>query len=446
MARLAESSSRPIAPGPRPVDRTTHVFLLCHGLRWLPTGFVVPVMALVPTERGLGLPTVGLMFAAYGVTTAVLELPTGGLADVIGRRPVLLIATIAESGLLLALAFGSTAWQFVAGAMLGGIGRALMSGPLQSWYVDTVRTLDPEASLRPGLSAAGLVEGLALATGALLSALLPTIGAGLPVDGVLSQLTLPIYGGLLAEMASFVAVLTLLHEPMRRQRRGLRSELRNVPTVVSDGLRLAANTRDLRLLFAAFVVTAVAQFSVEVLWQPRFSALLGDTSQATQTFGYVVVAMSLAAACGAWLTNRLPGARRATVIAGGAAALSAAVLGGLAAAGTFAVAVIAFAGFYMLCSTRIVAENELLHEHVPASTRATMVSAQSLSQQTGGVIASLGLTRVAATAGIPFAWGIGAALLVPAAALLLLVHHPDPHRDQEAYRSMTIDRGTSAAT
>jgi MFS family permease len=445
MARFADSSRPPIGPGLRPVDRTTHVFLLCHGLRWLPTGFVVPIMALVPTERGSGLPTVGLMFAAYGVTTAVLELPTGGLADVVGCRPVLLIATVAQSGLLGALAFGTAAWHFVAGAMLGGIGRALMSGPLESWYVDTVRALDPEASLRPGLSAAGLVEGLALAAGALLSAFLPTIGAGLPVDGVISQLTLPIYGGLLAQVASFVAVLTLLHEPQRRQRRGLRSELRNIPTVVSDGLHLALNTRDLRLLFAAFVVTAVAQFSVEVLWQPHFSALLGDTSRATQTFGYVVVAMSLAAASGAWLTNRLPGARRPTAIAGGAAALSAVVLGGLAVAGTFAAAVIAFAGFYMLCATRIVAENELLHEHVPAHSRATMVSAQSLSQQAGGVITSLGLTRVAATAGIPAAWGIGAALLLPATALLLLVHHPDPH-PEEAQASATIDRGAPSPT
>jgi hypothetical protein len=50
-----------------------------------------------------------------------------------------------------------------------------------------------------------------------------------------------------------------------------------------------------------------------------------------------------------------------------------------------------------------------------------MVSVQSLSQQSGGLIASLGLTRVAAAAGIPAAWGVGAVLLVLAAALLLLV-------------------------
>ena len=52
--------------GVGPPDNT-RVFLLCHGLRWLPVGFVLPIMALVPIERGLDLPGIGLMFAgAYG--------------------------------------------------------------------------------------------------------------------------------------------------------------------------------------------------------------------------------------------------------------------------------------------------------------------------------------------------------------------------------------------
>lgn len=112
-----------------------------------------------------------------------------------------------------ALAFGTTASHFLAGAALGGVGRALLSGPLESWYVDTVRTVDPTVALRPGLARAGFAEGIALALGALLSAVLPTVGAGLPLDGPVSQLTLPAYGGMAAEVASFVAVLVFVREP-----------------------------------------------------------------------------------------------------------------------------------------------------------------------------------------------------------------------------------------
>lgn len=400
--------------------RITRAFLVCHALRWLPVGFVLPILVLVPTERGIALPTVGLMFATYGLTTALLELPTGGLADAIGRKPVLLVATVADSGLLLALAFGTTASHFLAGAALGGVGRALLSGPLESWYVDTVRTVDPTVALRPGLARAGFAEGVALALGALLSAVLPTVGAGLPLDGPVSQLTLPAYGGMAAEVASFVAVLVFVREPRRPARSDWRATARAVPELVANGLSTAGGTRDLRRLFGAFLLTAIAYVGVEVLWQPRFADLLGSASRATQTFGYVVVAMSLGAAVGAWLADRLPGAsaRHAARVAAVATVLAAAVLVGLSAAPTFATAAAAFVGVYFANALGSVAAAEVLHERVQADRRATMVSVQSLTQQAGNVIASVGLTRVADAAGIPAAWVVGAVVLVAAAALL----------------------------
>jgi MFS family permease len=414
------TTTEPAAPD---AGRITRAFLVCHALRWLPIGFVIPILVLVPTERGLALPAVGLMFAAYGLTTALLELPTGGLADTLGRRPVLLVATVADTGLLLALGFGTTAWHFLAGAVLGGLGRALLTGPLESWYVDSVRAADPGIALRPGLSAAGFAEGTALAAGALLSALLPTIGTGLPLDGPVSQLTLPVYGGLVAEVLSFSAVLLLVHEPRPRVPGRWRAGARAVPAVVVEGLRAAAGARDLRRLFGAFLLTAVAYVGVEVLWQPRFADLLGGASRATRTFGYVVVAMSLGAAAGAWLADRLPGAVASygSRMAAASTALSAAVLVGLAAASTFAAAAAAFVGVYTLGALRSVAEAEMLHERVPADRRATMVSVRSLTEQVGNVVASIGLTRVAAASGIPTAWLIGAGVLVAASVLLLLI-------------------------
>lgn len=413
----------PATEAARVTRRITRAFLVCHALRWLPIGFVIPILVLVPIQRGLALPTVGLMFAAYGVTTALLELPTGGLADTLGRRPVLLVATVADTGLLLALGFGTTTWHFLVGAVLGGLGRALLTGPLASWYVDTVRAVDPGIALRPGLSTAGFAEGIALAVGALLSAVLPTIGADLPLDGPVSQLTLPVYGGLVAEVSSFSAVLVLVHESRSPVSGRWRTVARGVPAVVAQGLRAAAGARDMRRLFGAFVLSAIAYVAVEVLWQPRFADLLGGASRATRTFGYVVVAMSLGAAAGAWLADRLPGAlaRRPGRMAAAATALSAAVLVGLAAASTFAMATAAFVGVYALGALRSVAEAEVLHERVPAERRATMVSVQSLTQQVGNVIASVTLTRVATASGIPTAWLVGAGVLVIASVLLAQV-------------------------
>lgn len=52
-------------------------FALVSALTWLPTAFGVATMVLLMQVRGLSLTGVGLAFAMYGITVAVLELPAG---------------------------------------------------------------------------------------------------------------------------------------------------------------------------------------------------------------------------------------------------------------------------------------------------------------------------------------------------------------------------------
>ena len=56
---------------------------------------------------------------------------------------------------------------FMASVAALGTGRALISGALEAWYVDSLRALDPAAPLAPGLSRGTAAEALALGFGAL---------------------------------------------------------------------------------------------------------------------------------------------------------------------------------------------------------------------------------------------------------------------------------------
>ena len=78
-----------------------------------------------------------------------LELPTGGLADSLGRRAVLLLASvvgIVAMGLYLA---ADSLALFAAVFALQGVFRALDSGPLEAWYVDAALAADPPRRHRP---------------------------------------------------------------------------------------------------------------------------------------------------------------------------------------------------------------------------------------------------------------------------------------------------------
>lgn len=71
-------------------DRLTRQFILLRALRWLPLGLVLPFLTITPVARGLSLGQVGAAFAVHGAVALVLEIPSGVLADSLGRRRVLL--------------------------------------------------------------------------------------------------------------------------------------------------------------------------------------------------------------------------------------------------------------------------------------------------------------------------------------------------------------------
>ena len=99
------------------------------------------------------------MATAQGLVVLALELPTGGLADALGRKPVLATAwTVNLAALGLFALADSFALFFLAWALLG-VFRALDSGPLESGYVDATLAVDPDAKYEPGLGLAGTVLG-----------------------------------------------------------------------------------------------------------------------------------------------------------------------------------------------------------------------------------------------------------------------------------------------
>lgn len=128
-------------------------YLAVLALRWLPTGLLIPVTTLLMLERGLGLAEVGLVVAGQGIVVLFLELPTGGVADTLGRRPVLILASVLALLATGLMAVASSASAFLVVWLVWGASRALDSGPLDAWFVDATLAADPQARLEPGLGA-----------------------------------------------------------------------------------------------------------------------------------------------------------------------------------------------------------------------------------------------------------------------------------------------------
>jgi MFS family permease len=398
-------------------------YLALTALRWSATGLILPVQVLLYAARGIDLPTVGLLFALYSGLVVLLELPTGGLADQLGRRRTMLLACVFLVAAPLTAAFAQVWWQFAAVSVASALGRALGSGPVESWYVDTVRAADPGASLRTGISWGWTVECLGLGLAAIAGGALPRFFAGLSNDGLLAPFSVPALAAAAVGAVSLVAHAVLMKEPRRSGGRGARAAARRVPAQIAQGVRLAGRDPVIRLLVVRSAAVGLCINTLETLAPLQFAELLGGQERAATAYGLLVAGAFLGTAAGSAAAPALCriGSPHPLTVAAVATGLGAVAVGlpGLAAAGAggFAVAAVGYLGVYLLSGPGGPLAAEALHNRVSERERATLVSVGSLALQLGGFVGSLAVTRLAASAGYEYGW-LAAVLALVVAALV----------------------------
>ena len=360
-------------------ERAYRVFLLLNFTRWFPVGFVVGIFILLQTNRGLSIAQAMTAAAVSGFVCFALELPTSGFADAFGRRAVYVAAAGINVVTGLAYLFAQSFWQFVGAAALMGAFRALDSGPLEAWFVDTVHESAPGADVDQELSRQGTVLGVGMAVGALLSGALiwwhpikafPAIDLAVAVFAALNVIHL-------------IATLSLLKEAPRpdssgdRERRTLAS-VKEAPAVITGGLLLLARNRVLLGLIGAEICWSVGMVAFESLLPLRLEEMLGSAQAAGALMGPVAAVGWGIFALGTWLAGRLSkrwGVARAAMLGRGLNALGVVVMGLTL---TPAQLVAAYLFTYTMHGLNGPPHSALLHREASAQNRSTVLSINSM--------------------------------------------------------------------
>lgn len=346
-----------ISMSPLTAQQATRRYVALTALRWLPVGLTIPVSILLAGAQGLTLGQIGLVVLVYSGTVMLLELPTGGLSDAVGRRPELVAAGLLDVGYCVACATADIVTGFAAAQVLHGAGRALGSCPLQACHVDSVHLTDPHADVMPGLSQAAIADCLALSTGAVAGGLLP----GLLDGSAASVLVLPFVAAGALGLVSVVAVL-LLVTPTGPPRTGsalasVHRGLAAVPTTVREALTLAAGDAAVRRVLLLSASAGVLLTALE---------LLGDSTRTAVTV--LTLASGLAVAA-------------------------------VAPAVTVVAAACAYAGFYVVNAASWPVLHAVLHDRVGAAHRSSLLSASSLALMLGGALATLAMPALVSLGG-----------------------------------------------
>ncbi|HET9202036.1 MAG TPA: MFS transporter [Acidimicrobiia bacterium] len=414
------------------VEQVRRRYLALVALRWLPTGLLIPVFMLLPLERGLSLSEIGLAAAAQGLVVLLLELPTGGLADSLGRKRVLIASSLVGMSSVSIYLLADTFGAFFAAFTLQGVFRALDSGPLEAWFVDATHAADPDASIHRGLSGAGVVLGIAIAAGALLSGLLV---AWEPLAGV-EPLAFPVMVSLGLQVTSLIGLLLLMSDV--RQERGWNAAVnaaRETPAAIGGGLRLLRDNRVLLALVAVELFWGFGMATFESFTPLRLAEVLSDTDRAAVITGPAASAAWLVSAAGAatvpWLGRRIglaPAAGMLRILQG------LAVVGiGMATGVPGVIAAYLFA--YLFHGASNPAHLTLLHRQVDGSLRATVSSLNSMAGLSAGALGLVVLTALADATSLSAAMYVGAVILAAAAPLYVPAWKQSPQREPATARA-----------
>jgi MFS family permease len=419
-------------PGDARLAQVVRRFVVLSALRWLPTGLLLPVTVVLMQSRGLSLADIGLVVSVQGAAVIVLELPTGGLADAVGRRPVLLLASALDVGSLALLLGAHSLGAFVVAGAVQGVFRALESGPLEAWYVDTSLALDPGAPIERGLARGASAIGLAISVGALGAAGL----TALPAVGGADPLAVPVVAALLLRLVDIVALAVLIHDDRSLPDVGAVSlGIAAAPTVVKSTVRLVSRNRALLALVAVELLWGAGLVAVELFSGPRMVELFGDPERGVAVFGLGGAAAWSISALGSAATGRL------TAWVGGGPARVGAVLRVAQGAAVMLMAlgggplglVTGYLCFYLVHGPANVVHYAMVHRLVDADHRSTVISANSLATRLGGTAGGIGLGPLAGGAGIPAALAVAAAVLAAGAPLYRVAgRRPPPPRARRA--------------
>jgi MFS family permease len=412
--------------GPLTAEQIRRRYLTLVAFRWFPTGLIIPVTMLLPLERGLSLSEIGLAAAGQGLIVLFLELPTGGLADSLGRKRVLITSILVGMASVTIFLLADTFAVFFAAFALQGVFRALDSGPLEAWYVDATQAADPDSEIQRGLSGAGVVIGVAIASAALLSGALV---AWHPIE-TMEALAFPIVVSLGVQVAGLIVLVLLMTEA--REERGWSEAMnaaRKTPAAISGGLRLLRDNRVLLAIVSVELLWGFGMATFEGFTPIKLAEVVGDVDRAAAITGPAASAAWMVSALGAaavpWLGRRMglaPAAAMLRVLQG------LAVVGLGLAAGVPGV-IAAYLAAYVVHGASNPAHLTLLHRQVDHSLRATVSSLNSMASLSAGALGLIALTSLAEATSLDTAMFVGAVILAAAAPLYIPAWRQSPLRE-----------------
>jgi len=407
-------------PTPRSVQRTYITLILGNTLA---ASLIWGINTIFLLDAGLSNLEAFAANAFFTAGMMLFEVPTGIVADTVGRRVSYLLGTLTLAGstLLYVLLWKLEApfWAWAVVSILIGLGFTFFSGAVEAWLVDALRATGFEGDLDAVFARGQVAQGVAMLTGSVAGGFIAQ-RAGLGVPFVLRGVVLIVMFGV-----AFRLMRDLGFTPERGG--GVVTEVRRIAgNSVEYGLRVPA----VKWLMVESLLTGGVGIYAFYALQPYLLELWGDP-QAYQIAGLVAAIAAGAQILGGLVApriRRLFGRRTSGLIV--LAVLNVVTLGLIGTIGNFwgVLAMIVVWGLLFAAATPI--RQAYMNGMIPSRQRATILSFDSLMSSAGGVWAQPALGRAADVWGYAPSYLVGAGISILAVPPLVLSRRQNMQADR----------------
>ncbi|MGH2699917.1 MAG: MFS transporter [Actinomycetota bacterium] len=414
-------------------DRVIRSYLVITGLFTVSASLIWGINTLFLLDAGLTIFEVFIANAAFTAAMALLEVPTGVVADTRGRRASFLLSAIT-------LAIGTLAYVGVAAidgglllfclaGVILGLGYTFYSGAVEAWMVDALKTTGYSDSLDRVFARAAMVSGFAMIVG--------TVGGGLLGQ---MHLSIPYVARAAFILIAFAVGLRTMHDlgftPRTLRLQGMVGEMKKV---AGAGITFGWRAPAVRLLVMESFVTWGFFSWAWYAWQPYFLELYGE--DAIWLSGLIAALFSLAGIVGNSFVGRLakPGRRRTTILLT-TTTITTATMVATGIVQSFWVTVPIFLFGAIAAGVLEPVRQTYLHNSIPTSERATLVSFDSLVGSLGSVGGQTGLGYLSQERSIPAGFvvgGLATLLAIPIFGRLRSLNEPADRITSEAPEGQT---------
>ena len=400
----------PGLPTPASIQRIYLTLLLGNTLA---ASFIWGINTIFLLDAGLSNLEAFAANAFFTVGMVIFEVPTGIVADTIGRRVSYLLGTVtlAATTLLYVMLWQIEGpfWAWAVVSVLLGLGFTFFSGAVEAWLVDALNATNFEGNLESVFGRGQVVGGAAMLTGSVAGGYIAQV-TNLGVPFVLRGVVL---------LVMFVLAFTLMKDVGFTPQKSI-GVAKGVRRIASSSIEYGWRVPTVKWIMLASPFTAGVGFYAFYALQPYLLDLWGD-SEAYGIAGLVAAIVAGAQIVGGFaapLIRRMFHRRTSALFVTALASAVTLVLIGVFQNFWVVIGLIVVWGLLFAASMPI--RQTYLNGLIPSQQRATILSFDSMLGSTGGVVVQPVLGRSADVWGYPASYLLGGAISALALPFILL--------------------------